>query len=196
MIRKYQVWNSMTYRERSLHLVCDLLQNQATQHGISHVILEAAKNMYKKVSEKKISRGENRQAIIASCVYMACKSNGVPRSVKEVSVMFDVRVPCMTKACKTLAAYVDVDVTCSTPADFVNRFCNKLDMTDEFAKGVKRVLLEKRDRLSEFTPPSAVGGCIMLHAERLHVPLNKKMVADVCQISMVTISKCYKMLVV
>ena len=36
----------------------------------------------------------------------------------------------------------------------------------------------------------------MLHAERLHVPLNKKMVADVCQISMVTISKCYKMLII
>ena len=32
-----------------------------------------AKYMYKQISETKISRGENRKGIIASCVFMACK---------------------------------------------------------------------------------------------------------------------------
>ena len=194
MIRKYQMWNAMTYRERSLYTVCDLLSVSASRNGIPPVILEEAKNMYKKISELKISRGENRSAIIASCVYMACKTNGVPRSIKEIAEMFNVRVQCMTKACKTFQELLNVAVTSSAPLDFVNRFCSKLSADDDFTARCRRMVTKAAglDLLSEYTPPSAVAGCLLLLAEVTKNGFTKKRIAEVCQISVVTISKCYK----
>jgi hypothetical protein len=72
MIRKYQMWNAMTYRERALYNVCDLIAVSASKNEIPQVIVEEAKVMYKRISESRISRGENRIAIIATCIYMAC----------------------------------------------------------------------------------------------------------------------------
>ena len=194
MIRKYQMWNAMTYRERSLYTVCDFLSVSALRNGISPVILEEAKNMYKKISEMKISRGENRSAIIASCVYMACKTNNVPRSIKEIGEMFNVRVQCMTKACKTFQDLLNLTVASSSPLDFVNRFCSKLDVGVDFISACRKIVIraQERDLLSEYTPPSAVAGCLLLCSDAKQEGLTKKHIADVCQISVVTISKCYK----
>ncbi|PNH01821.1 putative transcription initiation factor IIB-like protein [Tetrabaena socialis] len=194
MIRKYQMWNAMTYRERSLYSVCDVLAVSATRNGIQPVILEEAKSMYKRISELKISRGENRQAIIASCIYMACKTNGVPRSIKEIAEMFNVRVHCMTKACKTFQDLLNVSVVSSTPIDFVNRFCCKLNATETFSMTCRAVITKAcaMELLAEYTPPSAVAGCIMLCSDAMSAGISKKRIAAVCQISVVTISKCYK----
>lgn len=194
MIRKYQVWNSMTYRERALYRVCDLMSVSAARNSIPAVILEEAKSMYKRISEQRISRGENRSAIIASCVYMACKTNGVPRSIREVADMFNVRIHCMAKACKTFHEVLHVDVVCSTPLDFVNRFCSKLSLTERFIRACRHVVKRatELDVVAEFTPPSAVAGCIMLTSDLLECGLDKQRVAGVCQISVMTLSKCYR----
>ena len=194
MIRKYQMWNAMTYRERSLYTVCDFLTVTSSRNGIQPVILEEAKNMYKKISEMKISRGENRHAIIASCIYMAYKTNGVPRSIKEIAEMFNVRVQCMTKACKTFQDLLTVIVASSAPIDFVNRFCSKLGVGEDFTNACRRMVTKAcaMDLLSEYTPPSAVAGCLMLCSDATKAGITKKHIAEVCQISVVTISKCYK----
>jgi transcription initiation factor TFIIB len=194
MIRKYQMWNAMSYRERSLYNVCDSLTVFASRNGISASILEEAKNLYKKISDVKISRGENRQAIIASCVYIACKTQGVPRSIKEISEMFNIRIQCLTKACKTFHDMLNVQVASSTPQDFVNRFCNKMGLAPEFMALCISIVDTAMDMeiLSEYTPPSAVAGCIMISNDIMKTKICKKMVSEVCQISIVTISKCHK----
>jgi transcription initiation factor TFIIB len=196
MMRQYQMWNAMTYRERSLYSVCDFLTVSAARNGIPHAILEESKNMYKKISELKISRGENRHAIIASCVYLACKTNKVPRSLKEIADMFDLQLKCMTKACKTLQEMLHVPVASSSPIDFVNRFCSKLDVNEDFISACRRIVQRATamDVLAEYTPPSAVAGCLMLCNDYLAAGLTKRHIADVCQVSVVTISKCYKRL--
>lgn len=194
MMRQYQMWNAMTYRERSLYSVCDFLSVSAARNGIPHAILEEAKNMYKKISELKISRGENRHAIIASCVYLSCKTNKVPRSISEVAEMFNLKDHCMTRACKTLQELLHVPVACSRPMDFVNRFCSKLDANADFTAACRRVVSRATalDVLSEYTPPSAVAGCILLVNDAHRAGISKKRIAEVCKISVVTISKCHK----
>ena len=152
--------------------------------------------MYKRVSEQKIFRGDNRGAVIASCLYMACKTNHVPRSIKEVADMFGVRVPCMTKACKTLHELLNVQVASSSPIDFVNRFCSKLGVDEVFSAYCRSIVLRASTLhlLTEYTPPSAVAGCIMLCSDASGTLVPKKRIADVCQVSGVTISKCFKFL--
>ena len=53
-------------------------------------VIDDAKIFYKKTAEKKISRGENKEGLIASCIYHSCLVNEVPRSSKEIAKMFNI----------------------------------------------------------------------------------------------------------
>ena len=87
-IRNYHLWNAMPYKERSLYNVFDGIQVRANNNGIPSCIIDEAKNLYKRISDIQINRGSNRNGIIASCIYKACKIQGCPRSAKEIAEIF------------------------------------------------------------------------------------------------------------
>ena len=87
-------------KERSIYKVFLEIQNVCNRHNIPSKIINEAKSIYKIVSTTKISRGTNREGIIASCVYFACKECDVPRSSKEIADMFGITSNIMTKGVK------------------------------------------------------------------------------------------------
>ena len=99
-IRRYQQWQGMPYKERSLYKVFTEITDICKKNNIPNIIITEAKSLYTIVSETKISRGANRKGIIAACVYFACKECSVPRSSKEISEMFSLDTTVMTKGCK------------------------------------------------------------------------------------------------
>ena len=99
-IKKYQEWSSMTYKERSTYKVYNIITDICKKYDFPKVIEIEAKSLYKIISETKISRGNNRKGIIASCIYFACKTCNVPRSQKEIAQIFNLKIPVMTKGCK------------------------------------------------------------------------------------------------
>jgi transcription initiation factor TFIIB len=196
-VHKYQVWSSMSYRDRVLCRVFDQLSVSAAQHGLPGCILEEAKGIYKRVSEARITRGENRTAVIAVCMYVACKKSGVPRSLKEIGEMFGVRSGAMTKATHTVQGVVaDADATSSAPADFLGRFCSKLGLP-EHATQLARDVVARADALGvvcDAMPPSIAGGAILLVADALALGVTKEAVAAVCVVAPVTVAKMRKRL--
>ena len=87
-IRNYHLWNAMPYKERSLYNVFDGIQVRAINNGIPLCIIDEAKNLYKQISDVRIHRGSNRNGIIASCIYKACRLQGSLRSAKEIADIF------------------------------------------------------------------------------------------------------------
>ena len=85
----YQNWNSMPYKERSKYKVFNEIDNKCRKNNLPNIISETAKSLYSIISSTKISRGNNRIGIIAACVFHACKECEVPRSIKELSEIFD-----------------------------------------------------------------------------------------------------------
>ena len=196
-VQRYQVWSSMTYRNRVLCRVFDQLAVCASQHGLPACILEEAKGLYKRVSEARITRGENRAAVIAVCMYVACKKNAVPRSIREVGEMFSIRPCAMTKATHTVQAVIaDADATSSEPSDFLGRFCCRLGMPDHAVR-MTRDVVARADELAvvcDAMPPSIVGGAIQLVGLRLGLALDRDAIAAACMIAPATVTKIYKRL--
>jgi len=196
IMRKYHMWNSMTYKERSLYNIFDILTINATNHGIAKSIIEEAKMLYKNVSETKISRGDNRNGLIASCMYMACKNSKVPRSAKEIAKIFNLKVTTITRGCKLYQDLMKVNVESTTADDFINRFCSHMNMSAEMRDICKKIvsIVEEKSYVSENTPPSIAAATIFLCNEKMGWNMQKKQVADGCDISQVTMIKCYKKL--
>jgi transcription initiation factor TFIIB len=194
-IRRYQMFQSMPYKERSLLHVMENLNTNAANSGIPASIIEEAKMMYKKISDHSISRGENRNGLIASSVYMSCKSNKVPRSAKEIANMFNLKITTMTKGCKKFQDIMKVSTNSSNPYDFVMRFCSKLEKNDIIP--LTKLVISKAEEysiVSENAPPSIAAGCIYLVGVCCELGISKKDISKACEISEVTINKCFKKL--
>jgi transcription initiation factor TFIIB len=196
LIRKYHMWNSMSYKERSLYNIFDNITVNAINNGIATSIIEEAKMFYKKVSESKISRGENRSGLIASSIYMSCKSNKVPRSTKEIAKIFNLKTKTMTKGCKKFQDVMKMNMESTCADDFIQRFCSKLGLDNEIRE-LCQDIVQKADELcivSENTPPSISAGSIYLCNVVCGLGISKKDMATACELSQVTLSKCYKKL--
>ena len=196
IMRKYHMWNSMTYKERSLYNVFDTLTINAVNNGLSKSIIDDAKMLYKSISDMKISRGENRNGLIASSIYMSCKRNKVPRSAKEIAKIFNLKTTTMTKGCKKFQDIMRIHIDSTTAEDFIARFCSKMDMGMDMRNVCKKVVrkAEELGVVSENTPPSIAAGAIYLCNIVYGWGFSKKEMGEACEISQVTISKCYKKL--
>ena len=204
-IRKYQHWNGMPYKERSLYKVFLTIQNICSINNLLPIIVTEAKSIYTIVSDTKISRGKNREGIIAACVYFACKQCGVPRSSKEVAQMFNITVNVMTKGIKRCQEIIFMNKKNKSrlsksntvkPTDFIDRFCNKLDLTEDDNKNIFKIcnIAIKNHIISENTPPSTTAGCIYYYIKKKGINKTKKDISIVCTISEVTINKCCKVI--
>ena len=204
-IRKMQQWSGMPYKERSVYKVFLEIQNVCNRHNIPSKIVTEAKSIYKIISTTKISRGTNRSGIIASCVYFACKECDVPRSSKEIAVMFGITSNVMTKGVKKCQEIIHMDKKnknriskkkSTKPIDFINRFCNKLNIKEsdiEKILGICRIIVDNYI-ISENTPPSIASGCIYYFIKKTDMEITKKEISDICKISEVTINKCCKVI--
>ncbi|XP_068305238.1 transcription initiation factor IIB-like [Pyrus communis] len=58
----------------------------ADRLGLVTTIKDRANEIYKKVEDQKPLRGRNQDAIVAACLYIACRQENKPRTVKDISV--------------------------------------------------------------------------------------------------------------
>jgi len=202
-IGMYQKWNSMPYKERSLYKVFNGIDAKCMANGIPSIISSTAKSLYRVIAETKISRGDNRKGIIAACVYNACKECGVPRSIKELSEIFDLDAKIMTKGCKNYTEIMRMsktdinriqNVKSVEITDFIERFCHKLSLSERDTIIILQIatLCDEFHLLNDNTPPSMAAGCIYLYTLKMDIPITKQQISDICLISEVTINKCYK----
>ena len=202
---QYNTWHQMPYKERSLYKICCKIATCCKIHGLPTIIIERAKEFYNIIREVNISRGDNRDGIIAACVYFACKDEKVPRSSKEIADMFSISVTSMTKGCKRFMEIINlnkivnnknINLASSGSTDFVHRFCSKLNMNKDLTNVCLNICTkaEEYSLVSENTPPSIAAGTIYLVSMIYGLNLNKKTISQSCKISEVTICKCYKRL--
>lgn len=197
IVKKYHMWNSITYKERTLYNTFESITMHAINSGIPQSIIEEAKVMYKKLSESRITRGDNRNGLIASTIYMSCKNNKVPRSTKEIAKIFNLKVTTMTRGCKKFQDIISIkNLESTSPADFIQRFCSKLGISPDVREICKYMVshVDDVEVVNACTPPSIAAGCIYLCAVLCKLNITKKDVSDACETSAVTLTKCYKKL--
>lgn len=64
-----------------LHSICDIFH--------IFTLKDRANEIYKKVEDLKSIRGRNLDAILAACLYIACRQEDRPRTVKGISCTYD-----------------------------------------------------------------------------------------------------------
>lgn len=206
-IRRYTEWQSMPYREKAQYDMFQKITTLAQNKGISKMIIDEALRVHKRISEHKTFRSLNRDGVVGASIYIACKIHNCPRTPKEIANIFNLDNTSATKGCKNAVSIINelesnLDNSektnfCKTkPEAFIERYCSRLSINDELTKLCQfiAVMIEKQNLIPENTPHSIASGIIYFVACMCRLPITKKDVNRISDMSEVTINKCYKKL--
>lgn len=195
-IKMWHLWNSMPYNERTLLNIFSKILAHTTNHGIPQKVIDDAKVLYKNASEKKISRGDNKEGLIASCIYHSCIINNVPRSSKEIAAMFNISPVVLNRGNARFQTLLKINVASSGPQDFISRFGSKLSMKMQDIENSKKLVkfLEENEIISDNSPTSLAAGILYYYSTTENLGFTKKQFSTVCNVSEVTIVKNFKII--
>jgi transcription initiation factor TFIIB len=209
-LRMLQIWDQMPYKERALSNVFQHIESNLKTHKITKSIIECAKTLYNNVSQLKhkdgpnkgkniIIRGYNRSGIIAACAFYASKLNEAPRSVKEISEIFGLKITQVTKGCRKFLELNDYqnstyNLTSSHAQDFIERNGYKLKLKKQHIELAIKIAMnvEKLQIAADHQPTSLAAGSLLLVINMYELNITKKNISDIFGISEVTIAKTFK----
>jgi transcription initiation factor TFIIIB Brf1 subunit/transcription initiation factor TFIIB len=205
-----QKQNQMPYKEKSLYDVLETIQNKCRVYGITQPIIDNAKNLYHKISQSTHTKGNrqgkniimrciNRRATIAACLFYACKLQNEIRCPKEIADIYDLEIKHVNHGCRRFCDIIDLgvlfqDIKSSRSYDFIERFSKKLNIDKKYIDIAKDASnnIHKLKVATTHEPPSIAAGCILLIVINYNLPITKKEISDIFNISDVTISKTYR----
>jgi len=195
-IRMFQMWNSMPYDERTLWNVFDKMTANTINNGIPQKVIDNAKVLYKKASEKKISRGDNKEGLIASCIYHSCLLNKIPKSSKDIAAMFNISHVTLNKGNSRFQTLLQINVSSPDPIDFISQYGNNLNMYIGDINKCKELvkIIEDNEIMNDNSPTSSAAGILYYYSVVKNLGYSKKKFAKACNVSEVTIVKCYKII--
>lgn len=190
---------SMNYVERSLYHVFEDIQKMASDKGhLSQAIIEQAKSFYKKISERRLSRGSIRKGLIGCCILYACKAHNVARSVKEISDMCDIKVAILNKTTKIFTSLMQEEIVNTNSVnvdDLISRFCGVFNFEHKehhsILRDVRKVYAHvlENNILDGKTPTSVASGIIYFVLDKRGYTIDKNIIVAHHNVSIVTLTK-------
>jgi transcription initiation factor TFIIB len=215
----YEMWkvawyhncNIMNYKERNFHEYITLMNNYASQADIPGCVIKEAENIYKSIIDYRASvnlhefRHPTREAVLASCILEASRMNDCPRSATEMAEIFHIDRSVFVTGHKEFKKYWDVvqrqsqsmsgeDTKLSIPSDYINRFCSRLNLGNDFRKVCRQICdnISSKNIVPKYVAVSIVAGVIYLVNNLFNLGLKKRQISKVCDnVSEATIHKCY-----
>jgi transcription initiation factor TFIIB len=210
VLKMLQNWNQMPYKERSLSDTLQYIEHICKKANILKCVIDNAKILYKQISEQKyntkddkiknvIIRGNNRKGIMSACLYYGSKLQGFPISIKEIGELFEIKIKSVTKGCRKFMELMKANTLIKTmlsitPKDYIERFCNKLKLNKEQIEKIYKIAINvtQLNLASNHQPTSISAGSIMIFAHLYKMNIQKKMISELFEISIVTIDKIFK----
>lgn len=179
-------------------------------------VANAAKHIYKLVEDNKALKGKSQEAIIAGCIFIACRQTGVPRTFREIYSLTKVSKKEIGRVFKQLEAFLQkmggedeiaqasaytqtYQAKGSTSAvELCARYCSNLNFRNPVhVENVARSLAEKGTQVADLagrSPLSVAAACIYMASYLVGEPRNSKEISIVAGVSDGTVKTAYRYL--
>lgn len=183
--------------ERNLRLAMAELRRVASFLSLPSVIREEASRIYNYVLQRGLVRGRSMESVIAACIYAACRSYNIPRTLDEIAGASDVERKEIGRTYRFIIRKLKIKVTPSSPKDYISRFASILHLTPKSQNDSLKIL--KKADIVELTSgrgPAGIAAAALYVASLLNdEKRTQREVADVAGITEVTIRNRYKELI-
>ncbi len=183
--------------ERNLRLAMSELRRVASFLNLPSVVRDEASRVYNFVLQRGLVRGRSMESVISACIYAACRSYNIPRTLDEIAGASDVERKEIGRTYRFIVRKLGIKVTPSMPKDYLSRFSSILHLSPKTQNEAIKIL-EKAD-ISELTsgrgPAGIAAAALYVAALMNDEKKTQREVADVAGITEVTIRNRYKELI-
>ena len=183
--------------ERNLRLAMAELRRVASFLNLPSVVRDESAGVYNFVLQRGLVRGRSMESVIAACIYAACRSYNIPRTLDEIEAASDVPRKEIGRTYRFIIRKLKIKVKPSSPKDYISRFSSILHLSPKSQNEALRIL--KKAEISELTSgrgPAGIAAAALYVAALLNdEKKTQREVADVAGITEVTIRNRYKELI-
>ncbi|KIY52326.1 cyclin-like protein [Fistulina hepatica ATCC 64428] len=198
---------SMSARsERNILTAFRDISSWCDQFSLPKTISDIAKQLYKRADEEKILRGKPLDAVIAACIFIACRQAHVPRTFREICNLTHVSKKVLGQCYKALEKAFNLSPGASGtqdgrraihsgPEKLLVRYCNHLDLPANVQAYCSDVIVAAREHgiADGRSPVSIAGGAIYFTCHLLGIEKSIRDISDVAGVSEGTIKLVYRL---
>ncbi|KIP08353.1 hypothetical protein PHLGIDRAFT_69548 [Phlebiopsis gigantea 11061_1 CR5-6] len=196
---------SASRSERNLLQAFRDISSWCDQFSLPKTISDIAKQLYKRSDEEKLLRGKPLEAVIAACIFIACRKAHVPRTFREICNLTHVSKKVLGQCYKQLEQAFNLAPGTSDrhasaasgtgPEDLLVRYCNHLDLPPNVQPICSDIIVKARDLGIALgrSPISVAGGAIYFTCHLLGKPKSMKDISAVAGVSEATIKLVYRL---
>ncbi len=183
--------------ERNLRLAMSELRRVSSFLNLPNVVGDEASRIYNYVLQRGYVRGRSMESVIAACIYAACRSYNIPRTLDEIAQASDIERKEIGRTYRFIIRRMAIKVTPSSPNDYISRFSSILNLSPKTQNHALRILKKaSNEELTSGRGPAGIAAAALYVAALLNdEKKTQREVADVAGITEVTIRNRYKELI-
>ncbi|MCU4743356.1 transcription initiation factor IIB [Natronoglomus mannanivorans] len=180
--------------ERNLQFALSEVDRMASALGVPRSVREVASVLYRRTLDEDLIRGRSIEGVATSTLYAACRMEGIPRSLDEVSTVSRVERMEIGRTYRYIAQELDLEMEPVDPKKYVPRFCSELDLSEEVQSKANEIIdtTVEQGLLSGKSPTGYAAAAIYAGALLCNEKKTQTEVADVAQVTEVTIRNRYQ----
>ncbi|MFB6218961.1 MAG: transcription initiation factor IIB family protein [Halobacteriaceae archaeon] len=180
--------------ERNLQFALSEIDRMASAMGVPDSVCEVASVMYRRALEEDLVRGRSIEAVAASALYAACRKQGVPRSLDELTAVARVGNTEIGRTYRYVVRELGLEMKPVDPKKYVPRFCSDLGVSDAVESKANEIIdtAAERGALSGKSPTGFAGAAIYAAGILCNEKRTQCEVAEVADVTEVTIRNRYQ----
>ena len=168
------------------------------QISLPRTVTDSAKQLFKRQEEEKLLKGKAANAVIAACIFIACRDQRVERSFKEIVALSGVPkkqiAQCFSRMSQSFGITA-ANVQDSSAAGLVARFCNHLGLPPAVQTATAEVTRKIDDLgvLAGRSPLSIASACVYFTSHAFGLGKSVKEIGSVAGVSESTLRTSYRL---
>lgn len=130
--------------DRNLRQAFSELRRFADKLPVSEAVTEKAAYFYRKALERNLVRGRSITAIIAASLYAACRDGGIPRTLKDVAAVSNVKKKDLARSYRLLYREMDFKMPVAEATKCVSGIASRAKMSERTQRRAREILLRAK----------------------------------------------------
>ncbi|MCU4924907.1 transcription initiation factor IIB [Halobacteria archaeon AArc-dxtr1] len=180
--------------ERNLKYALSEIDRMASALGVPKPVKETASVIYRRALDCDLIRGRSIEGVATSALYTACRKEGIPRSLEEVTGVARVDQREIGRTYRYIADELDINLEPTNPRQFVPRFCSELDVgADVEGRAIEIIDETTAEGLHSGKSPTGFAAAAIYAAGLLcNETIPQREVAETAQTTVVTVRNRYR----
>ncbi len=184
-------------KDRNLSFAFSELQRMVSYLNLPKSVHERVARYYEEAVNKGLVRGRSIESVIAALIYAISREMGTPRTLDEIVEASGVDKREIGRTYRYIARELKIRILPADPISYVPRFCTMLGLSDKVQAKAIEILkkAKKLDITSGKGPTGVAAAAIYIASVLMGERRTQREVADICDITEVTIRNRYSELV-